>query len=274
MSEADGIRFLQWCLPRLHLRWPGFRKVRRQVYKRIDRRLQQLGLAGLGEYRGYLEHHAEEWPVLDTLCWISISRFYRDKAVFAYLQRDVLPQVACAAIARGDKGLHCWSAGCAAGEEPYTLAVLWKQCLAAQFAELTLHIVATDIDPHALFRAEHACYPASSLHDLPPEWVKQAFTQVGQEFCLRPEYGEAVSFQQQDIREIIPDNLFDLILCRYLVFTYFDGPLQQQVLRRICDRLVVGGILVIGVRESLPAGGGDLEPLSSKLGVYQKIRQD
>lgn len=87
-------------------------------------------------------------------------------------------------------------------------------------------------------------------------------------------YGEAVSFQQQDIRETIPDNLFDLILCRYLIFTYFDASLQQQLLRRIGDRLVVGGILVMGVRESLPTGEWDLEPLSSKPGVYQKIRHD
>lgn len=272
IRDADGVQFLQWCLPRLYLRWSGFRKVRRQVYKRLNRRLQELGLSGLGEYYGYLENHPDEWPVLDTLCWISISRFYRDRGVFTYLQGEVLPQLVRVAVARGDTELHCWSAGCAAGEEPYTLAMLWKDGLVAQFSGLTLRIVATDIDPHALSRAEHGCYPASSIKDLPKEWVKQAFTQVAQEFCLRPEYREPVKFLQQDIRETFPDGRFDLILCRYLVFTYFDGALQQKTLRRMTERLVSGGILVTGTRESLPDGDWGLEPLSIQRGVYRKIR--
>jgi chemotaxis protein methyltransferase CheR len=82
IRDPDGVQFLQWGLPRLHLRWPGFRKVRRQVYKRLNRRMLDLQLSGLDEYRVYLENHPTEWAILDTLCWISISRFYRDKGVF------------------------------------------------------------------------------------------------------------------------------------------------------------------------------------------------
>ena len=79
IADAEGVQFLQWCLPRLRLRWLGFRKVRRQVYKRILRRLKELGFSGVDEYRSYLEGHPAEWAVLEALCWISISRFYRDK---------------------------------------------------------------------------------------------------------------------------------------------------------------------------------------------------
>ncbi|MBI3303981.1 MAG: chemotaxis protein CheR, partial [Deltaproteobacteria bacterium] len=117
ITDADGVQFLQWCLPRLHLRWPGFRKVRRQVYKRLRRRLQDLGLSGVDEYRSYLEGHPAEWTALDASCWISISRFYRDKGVFQYVEREVLWQLAQRAVADGASEVCCWSAGCAAGEE-------------------------------------------------------------------------------------------------------------------------------------------------------------
>src|SRR5574341_1404341 len=126
MRDPDCVAFLQWVLPRLRLRWPGFRRVRRQVCKRLDRRLRELGLSGLPEYRSYLEAYPSEWAGLDRLCWISISRFYRDKAVFQCLEREVLPQLAERASAGGEGEFRCWSVGCAAGEEAYTMAILWK----------------------------------------------------------------------------------------------------------------------------------------------------
>ncbi|HEY7654602.1 MAG TPA: hypothetical protein VIG07_17435, partial [Methylomirabilota bacterium] len=68
VPDAEGIQFLQWCLPRLGLRWPGFRKVRKRVYKRIARRIQELGLSGLSAYRSHLDTDAGEWAILDGLC--------------------------------------------------------------------------------------------------------------------------------------------------------------------------------------------------------------
>ena len=99
MRDEDCVAFLQWALPRLHMRWTGFRKVRAQVCKRLQRRLGQLGLGGLGDYRHHLAGHGEEWPILDGLLRITISRFYRDKGVFAFLADRVLPSLAEEAVA-------------------------------------------------------------------------------------------------------------------------------------------------------------------------------
>jgi hypothetical protein len=79
MQDAECVALLRWALPRLGLRWPGFRKVRRQVCKRINRRIKELGLADVAAYREHLERVPEEWPRLDALCRITISRFYRDR---------------------------------------------------------------------------------------------------------------------------------------------------------------------------------------------------
>ncbi|MGD8595209.1 MAG: chemotaxis protein CheR, partial [Gammaproteobacteria bacterium] len=91
MNDNECVQFLQWALPQLHMRWPGFRKVRAQVCKRIDRRLRQLAIEDIHTYKTYLHEHKLEWRVLDELCRITISRFYRDKAMFGFLTEHVLP---------------------------------------------------------------------------------------------------------------------------------------------------------------------------------------
>jgi chemotaxis protein methyltransferase CheR len=271
ISDPAGVQFLQWALPRLHLRWPGFRKVRRQLYKRISRRLQELGLPNLSAYRDYIEHHPDEWTILETLSWISISRFYRDRGVFQELEREILPQVAELALRRGEETLRCWSAGCSGGEEPYTLAIIWKHCLASQFPLIDLRIVATDIDPLAIRRAERGCYYRSSIKELPLQWCAQAFVVVGEELCVKDEYRAAVTFMLQDIRRAMPRGPFHLILCRNLVFTYFDEISQQEMLRRLIDKLVPGGAMVLGKLESLPAGDPRVEPWRACTVAYRKV---
>ncbi|MBM4089995.1 MAG: hypothetical protein FJ276_11330 [Planctomycetes bacterium] len=94
MTDRECVEFLQWALPQLSLRWPGFRRVRRQVHKRIVRRLSELGLRRIADYRAYLDTHAAEWSVLDAMSRISISRFYRDRDVFEHLRDAVLPELA------------------------------------------------------------------------------------------------------------------------------------------------------------------------------------
>ena len=126
MQEGTSwIAFFQWALPQLRLYWPGYRKVHRQVRKRVHQRIQALRLSGLAEYRWYLESHPDEWRVLDTLCHIIISRFSRDKQLYALLARQVLPKLAKQAQRHGENNLRIWSAGCASGEEPYSMSILW-----------------------------------------------------------------------------------------------------------------------------------------------------
>jgi chemotaxis protein methyltransferase CheR len=253
------------------LRWPGFRKVRRQVYKRVARRFQELQLPSLDAYREYLDEHPAEWVRLDTFCWISISRFYRDRSIFQQLERDILPQLAELALRQGRNGeLRCWSAGCSAGEEPYSVAIIWRQCLATRFPTLRLRIIATDSDSHAIERAERACYPASALKELPAAWRNQAFLTMGEKLCLKDEFRAAVTFAVQDIRRCAPEGQFHLILCRNLVFTYFDERLQQETLHMLTGKLAPGGALIIGKLEALPNEPWEFEPWSKPTGAYRK----
>ncbi len=150
MKQAECVEFLQWCLPRLRMRWPGFRKVRSQVCKRIGRRLRELDLEDLDGYRRYLESHADEWARLDAMCRITISRFFRDRGVFEALETEVFPALATAARKRGDRALKIWSCGCASGEETYTVTMLWHTRIAPRYPDVGIEVTATDADPQSV----------------------------------------------------------------------------------------------------------------------------
>jgi chemotaxis protein methyltransferase CheR len=270
MQDAECVRFLQWALPRLHLRWPGFRKVRKQVCKRLARRLNALHVEDLDAYQQFLSEHPEEWHTLDGLCRVVITRFYRDKLVFAKLVEDILPQLAVAALESDREKLRVWSVGSASGEEAYTLAMLWEELLAPRYSQLRLAILGTEIDPCLLERCRQACYPASAVKNLPAVLRDAAFTKTGEVYCLKPRYQTSVRFEQQDIRASLPGDMFDLILCRNLVFTYFDEPLQRSLLQRLLARLRPGGWLVVGVHEKLPVGVEGVSVVSERLGLYRK----
>ncbi len=228
MKDPDCIAFLQWALPRLQLRWPGYRKVRRQVCKRVDRRIRALGLDSVDAYRACLEAHPAEWAVLDDLTRITISRFFRERDAFTYLCEVALPELHQRVA---QKPIRIWSAGCAAGEEAYTLSI------AAHQQSIPLRIVATDSDEHQLVRAREARYSAGCLKELPARWRMSAFEQKGDEFVLRDELRADVELLRQDIRRDMPAGPFHLILCRYLTFEDVPGLVEAKPGLRVYRKL-------------------------------------
>jgi chemotaxis protein methyltransferase CheR len=268
---TDCAGFLQWALPRLGYAWPGFRRVRRQVCRRIGRRLQELRLADLEAYRRRLEAEPAEWNVLDGFCRISISRFGRDWPVFERLGRDVLPTLAAAAGHRGRSTLNAWSVGCARGEEPYTLSAVWLRMVAASCPGMRLQILATDVDEAQLERARAACFNAGSLAELPEPWRQAMFEPAVAGQRVRAVFREPVRFEQQDVRDPPGPDDFDLILCRNLVLTYFDHGVREPILERLIDRLIPGGAFVAGARERLPAPCPALVPWYAGLGIYRRV---
>jgi chemotaxis protein methyltransferase CheR len=123
MKDTDCVSFMQWALPRLSMRWQGFRHVRRQVCRRLRKRLIALQLDDVAQYRNLLAGGTAEaeWARLDSLCRISISRFYRDKGVYRRLEREFLPRLQDQVLARSEHRLKIWSVGCASGGVSKTL---------------------------------------------------------------------------------------------------------------------------------------------------------
>jgi chemotaxis protein methyltransferase CheR len=269
MTDAECTAFLQWALPRLQRRWGGYRKVRRLVAKRLARRLRALALVDVAAYRRRLEVDRAEWDELDALLGIPISRFYRDREVFGALEREVLPALARAARRAQRTMLACWSAGCASGEEPYTLAVVWGLHIQPQQPELALRIVATDCDAQLLERARAGCYAGSSLKELPPDLRAAAFDERDGQHCVRRQW-RCVEFLCQDLRHEMPEGPFDLVLLRNVVATYYAPEVQREIFRRVAARTRAGGALVLGCHESLPTGASEFSAWPGARCVYRR----
>jgi chemotaxis protein methyltransferase CheR len=202
------------------------------------------------------------------MCRITISRFYRDRGIFDLLETLVFPKLFEKAQDRGEESISCWCIGAASGEEPYSISLLWEfSRLEKQGVDL--EILATEIDQHMINRARAGCYPASSIKDLPDHVKKQAFSEKNKKFCLQEKFRKRVRFLQQDIRNDQPDSIFDLILCRNLVFTYFSQELQAKIVMNILKHLRPGGFFIIGSHEELPGRFTGLEPGYPKESIYQ-----
>jgi chemotaxis protein methyltransferase CheR len=256
-------------LPQIDLRWPGFRKVRKQVCKRFARRIRDLQLSGFAAYRARLETDPTEWQIVDECCHITISRFFRDRGVFEFLRSRVLPEIASRAEQEA-RNACIWSAGCASGEEPYTLRILWDVEIVRACPGASLAIVATDIDEMMLNRAREGCFAATSLRELPLHLVSEAFDRRGQSLCVKPRFRRGIDFLHQDLRAETPAGRFDLILCRYVAFTYFAPPLQERVLGRMTEKLLPGGYLAIGTHEGFSDDGTALTPVAGTPQIFRK----
>lgn len=229
----------------------------------------ELDVPGIDAYRAYLESTPDEWRRLDALCRVTISRFYRDRGVFEFLERCVLPELAGDAAAR-EGTVEAWSAGCASGEEPYTLVLVWEQAIRPSFPTVTLHVLASDADETMVRRARAASYGESSLRELPLASRRHGFARRGGLAYVRPRFRKLVTVVERDIRDAAPSGPFDLVLCRNLAFTYFDLSLQREVASGLARVLRPGGALVIGSHETLPEGAHGFVPWCSRLGVHRR----
>jgi chemotaxis protein methyltransferase CheR len=147
--------------------------------------------------------------------------------------------------------------------------MLWWLGCAPRFPEIEFELIATDLDEQVLARARSGRYAAATLREVPAHWRDAAFTREGELWCLREPFRRGVHFERQDLRTSAPEAPFDLVFCRNLAFTYFDDSLQRRVAERISERLVPGGLLLLGAREMLPDGAGGAL-LHQSHGMYGK----
>jgi chemotaxis protein methyltransferase CheR len=275
MTDDEVVTFLAWAAQRLRLRWIGVRSFRRTIRKRLSKRLAELGLKNLREYAARIEADPAEDATLEAMCRIPISRLYRDRAVFDRLATDILPERARIAASEGRSSIRVWSAGCASGEEPYTVAMVWHVDVAPRHPGIALEIVATDADEGMLARARRGAYGESSVRDLPERLREVALRHEDSLFVVREELRAGVELRHEDLRRAMPEGPFDVVLCRNMLLTYIDESEHVPLLAEIVTRIRPGGALVIGRREAMPPATDalGLEPLVPAVpGMYRAVR--
>lgn len=165
----------------------------------------------------------------------------------------VLPTLADLACARGERVVRCWNAGCASGEEAYSVRLAWEERAAVSFPGLALHVLGTDAAPRVLERARIACFPPGALRDLPTPWTERAFERRGALYYLRFDLRGGFEFRCEDLRRRVAEESFRLVLCRNVAFTYFSDALQRDLAVRLTECIPPGGALLLGAHEQLPA---------------------
>lgn len=225
---------------------------------RVQSRLAAAGVSGHQDYLQLLRSSPCELDLLIEALTLKVSSFFRNPVAFEYLREAVLPAILMKKAARGEKCVRVWSAGCACGEEPYSVALLLHALALGQHRAAEATLFATDIDEKALARGREALYPAESLASVPYGLATTCFQREGDHFRLLPSVARAVSFSAYDMLDRRTNSpadsvfgTFDLILCRNLLI-YFQPEYQDIIVGKLYRSLAVGGYLLLGQTEMLP----------------------
>lgn len=226
--------------------WAGYRKVRKGVKKRIHRHMNELGCHSVETYLQILSSQPEARTHCEQHLLVTISRFFRDRRLWSHLQTRILPELATAF----EPSIQIWSAGCACGEEPYSLAMAW-QSLSLPPA---LKLLATDINADCLDRGRQGLYNQSSLKEVDEAMVSQHFKpqRRGRQYVLHRHLVPPIHWQQHHLLDKPPDGPFQMILLRNNLLTYYQGHALNAAFQQIINTLSPNGYLVIGSHEQLP----------------------
>jgi len=236
---------------------------RATVLRRIERRMQVNGLHTLEDYRHFLHDHPNERPALLKDMLISVTNFFRDREAFEALEREVIPQLVADLGERGR--LRAWSAGCATGEEPYSLAMLLTE---AAPADASVQVFATDIDDDAIAQARQGSYPAAVVTDIAPSRVNRFLTRNDNFYRVPKHLREKVLFARHNVLQDPPFSKLDLISCRNLLI-YLTRDVQVQILEMFHFALRPGGYLFLGSSESADAASKLFIPVDKKNRIYR-----
>ncbi len=238
------------------------------IERRLQRRVVATGSSNLTDYMRHAQRNPSEYQRLANSFLIKVTEFFRDPDLFTFLQHEAMPQLIEAGRERGE--LRFWSAGCATGEEAYSLAILVAEALGNDLERMAVRIFATDLDEDAVVFARRGVYPASALVELSPERIAANFTELDGAFEVRKTIRNLVVFGQHDLSQRSPFPRIDLTLCRN-VLMYFTPDLQKRALQLFAFSLRDGGLLVLGKAETVNPLPEYFTLQQPRLKVYRRV---
>lgn len=241
---------------------------RTSLMRRVNRRMQTVGIQGYSHYLDYLEVHPEEFNLLFNTLLINVTAFFRDRPNWDYIASDIIPQILAAK--QPYEPVRVWSAGCASGQEAYTLAILLAKALGVEQFRNRVKIYATDVDEDALNQARQATYGEQELEEVLPEEQASFFEQSDGGFTLRKDLRRAVIFGRHDLIQDAPISRIDLLVCRNTLM-YFNAETQARILSRFHFALRENGFLFLGKAEMLLTHAHAYTPVELKRRIFTKV---
>ena len=244
---------------------------RSSLQRRVEKRMHAIDVNDFTEYTDHLEVHPDEFAVLFDIILINVTEFFRDPPVWEVLTSDTIPEIIRRKQSR--EYIRVWSAGCASGEEPYSIAMLFSEALGVEQMRDRVKIYATDVDDSALTAARHGIYLGKMLENVPPRLVEKYFVKEGDRYNFHKEVRRAVIFGRHDLVQDPPISRVDLLLCRNTLM-YFNNESQSKILAQFHLALNTGGYLVAGRAEMLLTHGHIFTPVDLKRRIFQKVTRD
>ncbi|HUY79135.1 MAG TPA: CheR family methyltransferase [Ktedonobacterales bacterium] len=254
VNERSGIDFSKYKRPTL--------------LRRLQRRMLVTQTTSLADYLRYLQQRPDEYPRLVASFLISVTEFFRDAEPFTELRERVFPDLIATARQHNRK-LRIWSAGCATGEEAYSLAILLSEELGNELAQFNVRIFATDLDPQAIGYARRGVYPTAAIANIPSPLRERYFSPVADGWAIAYKLRSMVIFGEHDLGQHAPFPQMDLVVCRN-VLIYFTTELQKRALQVFAYALRDGGYLVMGQAESVTPLANLFAPLNDRIKIFRR----
>lgn len=239
------------------------------VLRRVQRRLSLVDAHDLSEYLRRLGDDPVELDALYHDLLIGVTRFFRDVEAFAELERSVIPSL----LEKGDpeEPIRVWVAGCATGEEAYSLAILLHEALQARRRRTDVKIFATDVHRGSLEIASAGVYSEELLEELTPERRDRYFRPVGDGYQVINELRQMIVFARHDVLNDAPFTRLGLVSCRNLLI-YLQPLAQKKVLSLFHFALRTGGVMLLGPSETPGDLDDEFDPLDKHWRIYRKRR--
>lgn len=238
------------------------------ILRRINRRMAVTHNRSMQDYALYLETHPEEIGQLVQAFLINVTQFFRDTEAFTFLRDEILPRVVAQARER-DRVLRFWSAGCATGEESYSLAMMITDLLGSELPEWSVKIFATDLDESAIDFARRGFYSEAMLKGVSDEYRERFFERIDHGYRISKTLRQMVIFGQQDLSRSAPFPRIDLVMCRN-VLIYFTLELQDYVLNQFAFSLSASnGYLFLGKAETVRPAQTYYELVNKQWKIYR-----
>ena len=267
LMSDDGFRALVSLIER-RTKFQGKFYKEKCLRRRLAVRMRARGLGSLLAYAELLESDPAEYEQLLDALTINVSKFFRNWEIWSSIEELVLPGL----FAAPPGARRLWSAGCAGGEEAYSLSILlhaWAERHGREGELADFQILGTDIDRRSLAVAQRAEYSELAMGDIPPP-LQQRWFSPGPPYRLDPRAMRGVSFEHRDLISGEPEREVALILCRNVII-YFDREIQEELFQRFYDSLLPGGFLVLGKVETLLGRPRSLfRPVSHRDRIFRK----
>ncbi|HEX2208882.1 MAG TPA: CheR family methyltransferase [Longimicrobium sp.] len=240
---------------------------RSTLMRRVARRMQAVGIQGFDAYRDYLELHAHEFDELLNTILINVTSFFRDHEAWEVLAREFVP----ALLARKGPGepVRVWSAGCASGQETYTVMMVLADAMQPEEFRARVKVYATDADHDALTTARQGTYDEDDLDELPAGYRDRYFERTGGLWTFRADLRRQVIFGRHDLVQDAPISHLDLLVCRN-VLMYFNAEVQSRILSRFHFALAPHGMLFLGKAEMIRSHSDLFVPANLQARVFRK----